>query len=277
MAWRSTEKILERVNAGTLKIENLAYATRMRVGKAVEGKILTDLSEGRYDLSLLAELGCHPPFRFTGMSMRRDIGGSDTNVTEFTTGQIKGRFSKKKGVDLGLEAVRLYKFLQRLIFDGGRDLYVPLYDQDIVAEERGNIWIARRDWEETKTKTDLYILDAEGTDDLHFIKSTAAKRDAYEIHEMIKDRFEELGPIILDRLYVKKWKCFFLREALGLDFDVNCNIDKGTDSEGNPIQKCAVSPTGEKICSRYAKAICYLPPEKYYGTGDCVTLKPIKD
>jgi len=277
MAWMSAEKILQGVNDGAIKIEDLEYFDRMKAGKLEEKRMLKDLSEGRYDLSVLEELGCHPPFRFTATDMWVDVGGSDANVTDFVTGQIKSRFSKKWGVDLGLESVRFYKFLRQLILDGGRDLYVPLYNQDIVAEECGNMWIARRDWVESKTETDLYILDAVGTDDLKVIKATAAKRDAHEVFEMIKDRFEELGPVILDHLYLQGDNSFHLRELLGTDFDVNCNIDKGTDRNGNPIQKCAVSPIGEKKWARYAKAICYLPPERYYDTGDCVTLKPIRN
>jgi hypothetical protein len=191
----------------------------------------------------------------------RDI---ELRIGEFLKHYIQDKY-RESGKDLLLEFCRIYRSGNLIILDGGRDIY-RLFSNVRYVEENG-IHVVQRDWDNTKTQSDVFLLHVPNDLNYYWIKSDPAKAIAYRLFE----RWKKLFPSFDHKELITR--VFGSQKAKLL-----CNIEMGVTKESGMDIYCqfdndkkkVVTPNGDIAHFEIAKALVFIPKEYFESRGQLV-------
>lgn len=265
-------------------VNQWSYGYRNEIGSAAESKMVRLLTQELYNTEELEKLGIEKgPYIFILSKSVINIDGTDILIKHRLSGrllatkQAKRRFSTK-GTDVGLELARIFKRGKNsLVLGGGRDLWVPLHNQDIsyVWNENYNLWLEDGSWR--STKSEFYIVSAVNSTDYMVFRTEKIKEIAKDVFDRIKKNWHCLEPELYRHLYlVAEDKSMMINKFLGYEeneddgIDVQCQRDKGED---DAKIRTVVDKDGNKRGGVYSKAIVYIRPDILEYGVDYVTLR----
>ena len=208
-----------------------------------------------YDLSPLASWCGSGFYVFSNLGGTDiDFAGSDIGLDVKECGEDERDFLiqdkwRSTGDDLGQEFARVYEYefedgSKELILDVGRDLFrIPT--TPIVTDGK----FAERDWKTTGTVSDFFLFHNRDPDSPRvFIKSDVAKSIGKRLFLALREKWDEIAPIIQDRVFDCS-KTLSLKDELGTKFFVTAlrepkkarGSTKGVIYNGRPVVHCWIS------------------------------------
>jgi len=202
-----------------------------------------------------------PQPRFVNLGgTRQDFIGSDIRleVGDLHTFNIQDKFrTSLVGSDLGIEFCRMYLYDNgQIVLDGGRDLYQqsrrPI---QFTYEESLGIRRARRNWPDSRTVCDLFLLHARDVSDYIWMKAEPAKKIARNLMAKWFRSFPDVEAQVEVEVFGNQNTLSF-NNLLDSDMDIKC-LRERSDT------KLVAGPDGVERSCYIAKTIVYIPFETF--------------
>jgi hypothetical protein len=241
--------------------KNLKKGDRIgQSGKKVE-RLLKDVQ--KHDLTPLAEflgMDVHsanlPQPRFSNLSgTKKDFLGSDALLTAGENEWfIQDKFrTSLQGFDLGIEFCRMFLYDDHMIvLDGGRDIYRQFpHPVEFTHEETLGIRRAKRNWPQTRTQCDLFLVHTRNSEDYIWVRAEPAKKIAQRLLKKWINKFPGIEAEVETEVFGKQ-RTLTYNELLDSDMDIKCLREKHD-------QKLVKSDKGVQHKCYVAKTIVYIP------------------